>query len=215
MPFVKSIKVENGVLGLWKLSENSKELINIFQFSQAEKQEFSKFTGERRKTEYLATRLLLQKLFNQKTEITHINSGKPQILNSNLNISISHSADYVAVYVSEVKNGIDVENQFRKIDKVVPRFLNKNELDWIEKSNKSQFLKIMLWCAKEAIFKCSEQSGVQFNEQIFIDLFDFEKTNCFYGTLVAQNCKENYLLRYFNIQNNIVVYCVEEHKNSI
>lgn len=210
MPFVKSIKVENGVLGIWKLSETSEELQKHFQFSPNENNEYQKFTGERRKTEYLATRLLLQEILKQKFEITRLESGKPLIKNSNLNISISHSADFVTVLVSEKNIGIDVENLYRNIDRVAERFLHKDELEWINKSEKEQYLKILFWGAKEAIFKCSNQAGVQFHKQIFIPAFEFSKSDYFYGTLSAENRNEKYKLWYFSIENNIVVYCVEE-----
>lgn len=210
MPFVKSIKVENGVLGIWKLSETSEELQNRFHFSTGENNEYQKFTGERRKTEYLATRLLFQEILKQKLEITRLKSGKPLLKNSKLNISISHSADFVTVFVSTKNIGIDVENQYRNIDRVAERFLHKDELEWIVKSGSEQFLKILFWGAKEAIFKCSNQAGVQFHKQIFIPAFEFEKSDCFYGTLTAENCSENYKLWYLGIENNIVVYCVEE-----
>lgn len=212
MPFEKSIKVNKGILGIWKLSETSEELSNIFQFSDDEKTTFEKFSGERRKVEYLATRLLLEQLTGGKVKIFHLNSGKPQIENSGLNISISHSAEYVAVFLSNENIGIDIENANRNIDKIAKRFLQTQEIEWIEKSGKQQFLKTLFWCAKEAIFKCSGQTGVQFNSQIYIPPFEFEKNVCFKGTLLAKNGNEEYKLWYINIKNNILVYCVDLQK---
>lgn len=213
MPFVKKIEIENGILGIWELTESAESLIKTFQFSEKEKEEFQKFRFEKRQTEYLATRLLLQDLLNTKTEITYTKSGKPEIKNTGQNISISHSADFVAILISKDLGGIDVENAHRNIDKVTRRFLHKTELEWAEKSGNRQFLQILLWCAKEAIYKCSNQSGVQFDTQIFIPVFEFEKTNCFNGILSAENKNGNYNLWYFYFQNNIVVYCVEVKNN--
>jgi hypothetical protein len=209
MPFVKNIEVKNGIIGIWELTESAESLITTFQFSENEAIEFKRFKGEKRQKEYLATRLLLQQLFNEKTEITYRKSGRPELKNSFLNISISHSAEFVVVFISKELVGIDVESGYRKIDRVTKRFLHVNELEWIEKSENCQTLKIIFWCAKEAIFKCSFQEGVQFDTQIFIPPFEFEETSNFAGILTSGEGVENYRLGYIQFQNNIIVYCVE------
>lgn len=213
MPFFKTINIENGILGIWELTDSIEKLIEKFQFSETELIEFKKFTVEKRKKEYLTTRLLLQELLKEKKEIIYLQSGKPKIKGSNKNLSISHSANFVAIVISNEFVGIDVENVQRNIDRIFSRFLHKKEIEWIEKLEEKQFLKILFWCAKEAIFKCSIQSGVLFNTQIIIPRFEFKKTNCFNGNLIKENCDENYKLWYFYFQNNIVVYCVEVQNN--
>jgi len=209
MPFVKTIEVKNGIIGIWELTESAESLISAFQFSENEAIEFKRFKGEKRQKEYLATRLLLQQLFDEKTELTYQKSGRPELKNSFLNISISHSAEFVVVFISKELVGIDVESVYRKIDRVTKRFLHTKELDWIENSEKPQILKIIFWCAKEAIFKCTFQAGVQFDTQIFIPPFEFEKTGNFEGILTSEKEVENYSLWYLHFQNNIIVYCVE------
>lgn len=214
MPFVKKIEVENGVLGIWELTETVESLIAAFQFLANEEAEFKRYSLIKRQSEYIATRLLLRELCGDKREIFYLDSGRPQLRNSNQNISISHSNEFVAIFISNDLPGIDIENADRNIDKVVNRFLNPNELAWIDKSENPKFLKMLFWCAKEAIYKCACQSGIQFDTQIFIPPFDFTKTDFFRGKLNYQNRLENYNLWYFHFQNNIVVYCVEV-KNSI
>jgi len=209
MSFLKKIEVENGVLGIWELTDTTDSLVAVFQFSESEEAEFKRFSLKKRQAEYLSTRLLLQQMLGAKTEITYQKSGRPQIKNSTKNISISHSADFVAIFISDDLSGIDVEIATRSIDKVTHRFLHKNELDWIEKSENPQFLKILFWCAKEAVYKCSNREGVQFDTQIFINPFDFGKTDCLLGKLTTQNQTDNYSLHYFSFKNNIFVYCVE------
>jgi 4'-phosphopantetheinyl transferase EntD len=215
MPFVKKIVVESGILGIWEITESAGSLISAFQFSENEKNEFKKFIGEKRQKEYLATRLLLQNIFNEKTEVIYLESRRPLLKNSKLNISISHSSDFVTVFISNELCGIDVENINRNIDRVTKRFLHREELAWIEKSNQSQMLKIIHWCAKEAIFKCSCETGVQFDKQIFISPFEIGKSDFFSGKLTGKDKNIQYILRYFNLGNNMVVYCVEDKKNSL
>lgn len=209
MPFVKKIEVENGVLGIWELTDSTDSLINDFQFSEKEEIEFKKFILKKRQKEYLATRLLLQQLMNSKSEIIYQKSGQPQIKNSPLNISISHSADLVVILISEGVVGIDVEKVTRNIEPVAKRFLHKNEMEWINKTPNPKDSMILCWGAKEAIFKCTNQTGVQFDTQIFIPSFEFGKTDFFNGILTARKSIENYNLWYFYFENNIIVYCVE------
>jgi len=215
MPFVRKIEIETGIIGIWKITESADSLFAAFQFSENEDTEFNKFIIDKRRIEYLATRLLLQQLLNKKNEIVHEKSGRPLIKNSNLNISISHSADFVVIFISNHSIGIDVENVNRKIDRVTNRFLHPDELAWVKKSGNLQSLKILLWCAKEAIFKCSCQAGVQFDTQIYVSPFDFEKSNFFKGKLTTINGEENFNMWYFHEQNNIAVYCVEVKRNKL
>lgn len=209
MPFVKKIEIENGIIGIWEITETADSLIPTFHFSKDEEFEFQKFKGEKRQKEYLITRLLLQHLLSEKTEITYQESGRPQLKNSSKQISISHSAEFVVIFISNELAGIDVENMNRNIDRVTKRFLHPEELAWIEKSDNQQISKMICWCAKEAIFKCSVENGVQFDKQIFIPAFEIAKTDFFKGRLITASGEENYNLRYFCFGNNLIVYCVE------
>lgn len=206
MPLVKKIKTEFGELGIWKLSESSEDLTTLFQFNKKEQAEFCNIKAERRKKEYLAARLTLGKLLSGKPEIEYLKSGKPILKNNTKEISITHSAELVAVLISEKKAGIDAENMDRNIDKVANRFLHEKELETINASKNPQTGKILYWSAKEAIFKCTDQEGIQFNEQIFIPAFEIKKEGSFKGSL---DNNEHYKLWYFFYENNVIVSCVE------
>ena len=214
MPFARKIEVENGILGIWELTESTDSLIAGFRFSDNEEKEFQKYSFKKRQSEYIASRLLVQHLLNKKTEIIYLKSGKPKIKNSTLNISISHSANLVVAFISDDQVGIDVENVDRNIQPVAKRFLHNNEMQWIVKSENIQYLMVLFWGAKESIYKCCNQSGVQFDTQIHIPPFEFGKTDFFTGKLITPKKQENYNLWYFYYQNNIIVYCVEVRNNS-
>lgn len=209
MPIVEKINTKVGLLGIWKLSESATDLISEFNFSNKEEEEFCKNKVDKRKVEYLATRLLLQDLLNEKPEIQYHESGKPVLLNSVLNISISHSANFLVVLLSKNKIGIDVENTQRNIDKIANRFLHEKELKHLQELENSHSAKILYWSAKEAIFKCTNKQYIQFNEQIFIPEFEIKSEGHFSGTLTSNNIVTNYSLWYFFYENNVIVYCVE------
>lgn len=213
MPFVKKIETEVGVLGIWKVSEPAETLRSELNFSESEKLEFEKLRFEKRQVEYLASRLLLNELLDSKTEIFYNQPGKPFLKNNPLHISISHSSDFVVLILSKQNTGIDVEQLNRNIDKVANRFLSQSELMDVQSSSNPQTARIIYWGAKESIFKCTHFHGVQFNTQILINAFQIEKEGFFEGKLIAENQVEFYKLWYFTIENNMVVYCVENRNN--
>lgn len=209
MPFIKKIKNSSGTIGIWELSETSSEILSRFHFSNTEKATFEKIKNEKRKKEFLAVRILLKKILNNKTEIGYGNNGKPKLINSRLNISISHSANLAVVLLSEKTAGIDVENIQRNIASVARRFLSEKEMKQILQEQNLQGAQILYWSAKEAIFKCSGTQDIRFNTQIIIHPFKIEKEGHFSGTLSKNENTKHYTLKYFFLQNNVIVYCVE------
>ena len=209
MPFINEIQTGFGKAGIWELSESPLELTKYFQFTPLEKSEFKKINAPKRQIEYLATRLLLQKLLGRKTEINYQPDGRPVLQESQLNVSISHSANLVVVLLADTACGVDAELKNRNIDKVAKRFLHPEEMMHIELSGNRQFLQILYWCAKEAIFKCSCQHGILFDQQIKINPFDIKDEFFFKGTLFSENPIENYSLQFIEFKNNIIVFCVE------
>lgn len=206
MPLVKKIKNEFGEIGIWQLTETSDDLKKQFRFSREEEVKYENIKAEKRRTEFLAARLCLEILLAEKPEIEYLKSGKPFLKNTNKELSITHSSELVVVLVSDKKVGIDAENIHRNIDKVAHRFLHKKEFETIHLSKNPQVGKILYWSAKEAIFKCTEIEGVQFNEQIYISPFEIKNEGIFKGCLNNTDC---FILGYFFYENNVIVYCVE------
>ncbi len=210
MPFIKKIETEAGIIGIWEISETAESIQKDYNFLLSEKFVYEKINAEKRKIEFLATRLMLKKIVGEKTEIIYHDTGKPTIKDSHLHVSISHSASVVVVIVSNDKSGIDVEQTNRKIDMVAKRFLSREEYFHIQNLQQSQMAKIIYWGAKESIFKCSDYQGVHFYKQIHIHPFPIRKEGTFSGKLIAENTTEKFKLWYFTYQNNMVVFCVED-----
>ncbi len=209
MPLVKKIKTEAGILGIWELYETLNELEGIFNFSQRETKEYLLIKNIRRKAEYLTTRLMTQKILGKKAEIEYLPSRKPILKNESSFISVSHSKNLVAVLIAKKHHvGVDAEQVDRNIDQVTTRFLSDEELNHIRQFENQQLVKILYWCAKESIFKCTPHEGIQFNSQISIIPFHLENEGFFQGTLRIDAEYENFKLWYFHYKNNMVVYCV-------
>lgn len=210
MPFKETINTPFGTIGIWELTDSSEELSRLCTLSNADQQKFDSFIAERRKKEFLASRILTEQLLGKNQEIIYTNSGKPSLKNSNSNISISHSSDFACVFISDKNIGIDVEQTTRIIDKVAKRFLHPKEQEFISMLEQQQEAKILFWAAKEAIFKCTDNQGIEFNEQIFIEPFELNTEGVCRGFLKLVEKKVNFKLHYFFFKNNVLVYCVEE-----
>lgn len=212
MAWVKQIKTDDGILGLWELNDPLDELLAKYQLAEAENEVFNKMIIEKRKKEFLSVRLLTEQLLCSKPEIVYNSIGRPELKNSAMNISISHSNELVAVYLSEKNIGIDAESLERNIEKVASRFLSVNEVEFATKQEDTQQTMILFWSAKEAVYKCSGKTGIQFNSQIRIDTDTLQNNNYFYTELLKENKIRRFLCRNLFFKNNVVVYCVEVKK---
>lgn len=213
MPFVQKIAFEKGCAGIWELTETPAELLNMAHLTEAEKNRFSKISAPKRQVEFLATRILTEKITGEKIEIIYQTDGKPTLLNSHKFISISHSANMVVVFISELNCGVDVETINRDTDRIAKRFLHPSEMENICNSDQPKLLQLLYWCAKEAIFKCSPQKGVQFNEQILISSLNMNHETHFKASLTSTTGIEDFSLWFLQIKNNMLVFCVEMGKN--
>lgn len=209
MPFLKKIENSAGTIGIWKISEPSEKLFPGVQLSEKQKVFYESIKNERRRKEFLAIRVLQKELSGYHSEIAYEKSGRPFLKNSQKNISISHSSDLAVFFISEKTAGIDVENTDRNIAPLAKRFLSKNELADCESSVNKQLTQTIYWSAKEAIFKCTHETNIQFKSQILIQPFELRSEGTFSGQLKIDEQLFAYNLGYFMVENNVVVYCVE------
>lgn len=90
--------------------------------------------------------------------LAHSPEGAPYLERNSCAISVSHSGDFVALYLhsSAKQIGMDLETKFAQVLRIAPRFMNKEELESLS-SLSSTALKerwaATVWCAKEAAFK--------------------------------------------------------------
>ena len=209
MPFYQQIQNEYGWIGTWKLEENPEDLLKQIQLQPEDALRFAAMHSKTRKVEFLAARTLLKMAFGDIPEIEYNSFGKPHLKTVNKKISITHSADFACVFVSDQKIGIDIERADRTIDRVADRFLHPLEKMTISTFHDQQLAKVAYWSAKEAIFKCADEHGIHFNKQIRIDDFMPENGRLFRGQLLLQSINVAYEMYFHSLENNVLVYAVE------
>lgn len=167
MPLYKTISITGGLIGIWKFTESVAELISSFAETELNDPNFRKYTHDKRRVEWLATRLLIRQLIGPEFKIEYLTTGKPVISHHQYrHLSISHSREFAAIILHEEFNvGIDIEEISRDYNRIEKRFLSEEELLYVAKN---QSLQCLFWCAKEAVFKLVEDDGIDFKKQIHI-----------------------------------------------
>ena len=130
MPFLKEFIINhNTKIKVWKLNLGELDYCELDEYDihllKSKKNHLAK-------EQFLAVRKTL-KLENPSYKIRYDESGKPSI-NSDLNISISHSNLMAAIVFTDYsKSGIDIELKESKILNVQDKFLNESEKQKNEK----------------------------------------------------------------------------------
>lgn len=190
MPLYSTIKAsEFSSIHFWKLHPDLDNCYKALDLDIETEKEWKKF-HPKRQLELLNVNLAIQELLPTRT-VAYTSHGKPYFSDSNDYLSISHCADFVALSVSSLDVGIDLENQEDKCLKIQNRFLNTSERNDIGRSNASKIL--AAWCAKEAIYKASGTAGLKFREQILLPTFA-QARETHYGIAFLDNSTQNFEL---------------------
>jgi len=180
MPLILHENIENGEIGLWKISEEIEELHLLAKLSDPDIITYSGITAPHRKKEWLATRALLNELICEPHLIKYHTDGRPYLWGSLSNISISHSTGYIAILLHKTSlPGIDIELLNRMVGRVASRFLSPDELAVCnDKAELANHRMLVHWCAKEAIYKMVPFSDIEFASDIRILMSDNAKDSC-------------------------------------
>ena len=199
MPFLKEYIINpNTKIKLWKLNLGE---LDYYELDEYDNNLIKAKKNQLVREQFLAVRKILH-LENPFYRIRYDESGKPSI-NSDLNISISHSKFMAAIVFSEHnKAGIDIEHKENKIINIQNKFLNDFEKLENEYQSNVDYL-TMIWTAKESIYKALGIKGVSFSDNIIIKNINKNKGHGYYI-----NGKEKYKfdLIYFSIEDYILCY---------
>jgi len=177
---------DNYILKLAEFNDNPENLFLQIKDDSGDEEidYYRKIKNNKRKTEWLGTRILLKNILGIYTRIYYDNRGNP-FLKNNKYISITHSENYVGIIISTNKDvGIDTERISERILRTAHKFISDENLSEIK--GKDYLKKIYLhWCAKETLFKIKGGGGYDFINDFVIK--PFKLTDC--GTLEAEILK--------------------------
>ena len=196
-------------IGIWHITETEEELKELSATPSDEMEEISFIRSESLRKQRLAVRALLNTMFDEKVYLSHHDNGKPYIENNPINISITHTANYVAVILHDEEDvGIDIESLDRDFSAVEKKALSEDEIEDLEDDKRNEQLAIY-WCAKEAIFKRLSVYNLDFAEQIEIERFRPRGEGELEATFITKDGdEEEFDLEYMTFDRHVLVWVV-------
>jgi len=190
------------------ISENTLDTIKEKLSKTQHSFEADQFKSLQRKIHWYGTRLLLAELLQDKEiKLSYDEYGKPTLNNSFDRISISHTANYIAVFVSDnVETGIDIEKMKPKIIRIANRFMHPDELEQVS-GNKIEHLYVY-WCAKETLFKLYGKGNLDFKKNLSIESFEYKEKGVVKGRILKGDIDKVFDLSYKRIEDIMMVYGV-------
>jgi 4'-phosphopantetheinyl transferase len=208
MPLLFTVNNRDGILAVWSLKESSQQLGSLLSLNEEDKLKFELFSSEFRKREFLTVRILLSGLLGFYPEITYNEHRKPLLVNSKINLSISHSRSLVAVVLSEFQTGVDTEETTRNVSHITGRFLCREELHWIQGTTDPNKTAVLCWSIKEAVYKMLGITHLDFRSQIQIDPVKPETSGTASVIIHTDEKSESVKVNYFYEGENVITWCV-------
>lgn len=203
--FIEEIN-STGTLGIWKIEEDENTLLHMRPMPSSEKEHIEALKNEKKRRQRLAYRVLLQNILKQDFILTYNREGKPYFENRNDYVSISHSKDYAAVFVSKIQAvGIDIEKISERIPTLASRFLNSKEVNSLDLNNLD--LLHIYWGAKECLYKMYSDKKPLFDQHLSLETFDIIKSKQTKAYIKMQDFSAEHQLAFRKINDYMLVYC--------
>ncbi|WP_068596352.1 4'-phosphopantetheinyl transferase family protein [Vaginella massiliensis] len=175
MPIIKDLKFRHHTRILcWETSESDEKLLDFLQLSPYRIMKYLTLASKQAK-EYLGLRACL-KVLDIDLDVLYNENGKPYLPASN-ELSITHSYGVVAVGVSDLPLGIDLEkSRPNKILNIRTKFIRDDEQDWIAqyKDDEVEYLHI-IWGLKECLYKLNGGNLWNFLHHYRIEEFELKE----------------------------------------
>ena len=197
-------------IGIWKVEESIEELRSKLILNNEEISFYNSLNKGKRNIHWLSSRVLLRNMLNTDhfIEIKGDEHGKPHLINFDMEISITHSADYAAVIISKSKVGIDIEKIKPVIANIAPKFMNKTELGAIY-DVKKEFEKLYVyWCTKESIFKLNGKQHLHFKDNILIEPFEYKNEGWITAKIVNYEIENVFRVKYEKFRGYMFTYVI-------
>lgn len=215
MPICEQIQINDFCrLIVWNTTEPLDDLLQNVSLTPNELARLDSFGSQSRKIEFVATRCLVQLILGQNVQIDNDEHGKPHLINSDLNISISHTKAYVGILLGDNHSvALDMEYLSDRVNRIASRFLSETELKNIDDENKILHL-YQHWCAKECLIKMYGKKDVHLIDELKISPFSAGDSN-FLGQVCRTDFSETYTFQYLQFENHLLVYSYKETPTAI
>lgn len=165
---------------------------------------YSQRKSLKRKEEFAAWMLLLERMLGKTPEIKYDENGKPWLKDDALYISVSHCKEIVCVGLAHFPIGIDIEPVSDRIVRLAERFMTPKEFEELNSSTDIATNATICWCGKEAIYKLIGEKALDFKNAIEIKKYSISSN--FYGSV---GFSQNIHLNSIGYDNKVIVVAYE------
>ncbi len=204
MPLYETKHIDSqSILAVWRVEEGVEELKRQVYLSEQDEEHFATLANERRRKEWLATRLLTQMMLEEEVSIFYEESGKPYLLNG-WEISITHKNEFVGIILGKNRIvAVDIEQLASRLDKVYDFFMSDRELKSLHPYHRN-FQMHLVWCAKECLIKVTNQRNLKPTEDMYVPPINHQETE-----FIAEVCQNGkmvpYTFHFDKLSNDYVV----------
>lgn len=163
-------------IGLWRLAGDEDEAFFLRRLTlyRNEQQRLASIRHPQKRLEWLSSRLCLKQVLPPMGAVESLNhpSGKPYLSTRTHFISYSHSHSLAcAIASTEAEVSVDIEFLGRKRNKETRHlFLNTKEIEFLLAQGEPDRLFLLLWSAKETLYKAIGQKGVSLRYNLSLTL---------------------------------------------
>jgi phosphopantetheinyl transferase len=126
-----------------------------------------------------------------------------------VHFSWSHSGNYAAaIFNTEESTGIDIETVQPRILKIEDKFCNANDKKHIHRTRHTESL-LIIWGAKESMFKQYGKKEVDFKKHLSISEFDLGEEGRFIGKFHKEDEHNEFLFEYSFFDGHVAVWILE------
>ncbi len=206
MAIIQKETATGRALGIWKIEEQEEELLGRAIGLEAIPE---KLRHPNRRLEFVAGRVLVKELMQEIhlafEGVTSNEFGKPILVNSTCQLSITHSFPYVAALVDAQKPaGIDLEQVNYRLLKMAPRVFHVSEL---RDAGRHPVKHTLIWSGKETLMKIYGKRDVVFSEHLRIDPFRINPEGGeMMGHILVEGAEADVPLAYRLLDNFVLVY---------
>lgn len=206
MPLLWTENIDNvGTIGLWKIEEDEDTLLHLRPISKEEETHILHLKAKKKRKQRLAYRILLQEILQKDFLIRYDVNGKPFLEGEKLHLSVSHSGEYAAVFISPIHLvGIDIEKIRGNMPTLASHFLSKIEMKEIDTQN-NELLHIY-WGAKECLYKMYSDLKPLFSEHLSLQTFNPSVIQHTTAYISINDFKAKHLVYFRKIENTMLVY---------
>jgi len=210
------------LLGAWQIEEDEIFFLTRLKLYENEWKKLATIKHANRRLEWLSSRLCIKELLKigHKDRIESLSeaNGKPYLSNHPFNISFTHSHKYsAAIAAPSGKVGIDIEYLGRQRNRRTSYlFMNEQELAYYE-AEPSQQRFILIWSAKETLYKSYGQRGLSFRQHIAtqVDHFHIDKEGILPAIIDKDGTQRNYAIYYKIFPEFILTYTIDSIQESL